>query len=180
MRPRLHTLSQGSRVRRLLIEGNDLADKTLSQLVDGVRTVVARGKQYEVENKADSLMQEWIKNEGFEYRKEGGPPAFEPLQPTITLVMLMGYTKIYDPKQKKGMNLIGEVPLAQWQGWKDKNGEDYEYGFNGTTLYGKPKVTAKHGVNMTPKNNEELIAVLRQATQIEKSLGPVQTFILGD
>jgi len=178
-RPRLHTLFQGTKVRHLLIEGADPGAKNLIQLENGVPTVIFTGKQYEVEQKAHSLMAEWSKTERFEYRKDGDPPAFEALRPTITLVTLMGYTRIHDPKQQKGMNLIGVVPLAQWRGWKDKNGDDYEYGFDGTTIFGQPKVTAAHGVNMEPKTNEEFVATLKKVGELRKSLGPTHTFILG-
>jgi hypothetical protein len=177
--PRLHTLSRGAKVRHLLIDGDDPAAKSLIQLENGVRTVVATGTEYEMGEKAKSMIRRWTKTEGFKRREDGGPPVFESLQPTMTLVTLMGYTKIYDPKQKKGRNLLGEVPLAQWPGWRDKNGADYEYGFTGTTIYGQPKVTAKHGLNMTPKTDEELFAALKKAIAIRKSLGPENTFIIG-
>ena len=176
--PRLHTLFQRAKVRHLLIEFADPASN-LIQLENGVATVIFKGKQYEVEEKADLLMGEWIKTESFEYRKDDDPPVFEALRPTIALLMSMGYTKIYDPKQQKGMNLIGEVPLAQWRGWKDKNGDDYEYGFDGTTIFGQPKVTAAHGINMEPKTTEEFVAVLKQVVKLRESLGPTHTFILG-
>jgi len=174
----LHTLFNGANVRHLLIEGDDPASESLIQLENGVRTVVARGTEYEMREKAKSLTRDWMTKEGFECTEDGGPPAYEPLQPTIAVATLMGYTKICDPKCKQGMNLLGEVPLASWQGWKDKNGDDYEYGFNGLTIFGRPKVTANHGVNMRPKT-DEFFAALKKAVEIRKSLGPDHQFLLG-
>lgn len=105
--PRLHTLSHGAKVRHLLIEGDDPATKRLIQLENGVRTVVATGTEYEMGEKAKSMMRQWTKADGFKRREDGGPPVFESLQPTIALVTLMGYTKIYDPKQKNGTPFRG-------------------------------------------------------------------------
>ncbi len=178
MHPTLFTLSEGSRVRHLLIEGNDPGAMSLCQLVDGVRTVVATGTQYEMDKKAQSIMREWTGQDGFKYKKREDPPVFEPLKHVIALALLMGYTKVIDPKCKQGPNLLGEVPLASWQGWKDKSGTDYEYGYTGSTLYGQPKVTAKHGVNMTPKDNTELFASMKKALEIRKALGPDDEFLL--
>src|SRR6266702_2691919 len=110
MRPTLFTLYERSRVRHLLIEGSDPGEMSLCQLVDGVRTVVATGTQYEMDKKAHSVMQEWMGQEGFEYKKQGDPPVFEPLKHAITLAMLMGHTKVVDPKCKQGLNLLGQVP----------------------------------------------------------------------
>jgi hypothetical protein len=178
-RPTLYTLSKGSTVRHLLIEGDDPGAKTLSQLVDGVRTVVAIGTHYEMDQKAISVMQDCMKNEDFEYRKDGDPPVFESRKAIIALTTTMGYTTVYDPKCKKGLNMLGQAPLAQWQGWVDKLGNDYEYGFTGTTIYVQPKVTANHGLNLTPKDNQEFIATLKKAIEIRKSLGPEQELVIG-
>lgn len=165
-------------MRHLLIEGSDPGAMNLCQLVDGVHSVVATGKQYEMEEKAHSVMTEWKTEEGFEYKKDGDPPVFEPLKHAIALAMLMGHTKVVDPKHKQPRNPLGQVPLASWQGWKDKSGADYEYGFTGSTLYGQPKVTAKHGVNMTPKDNTEFLASLKKVVEIRKALGPEHEFLL--
>jgi hypothetical protein len=177
--PTLFTLFQGSTVRHLLIEGNDPGVMNLSQLVDGVRTVVATGTSYEMNKKADFIVEEWMKKESFKYKKHGDPPVFESLKDAVTLALLMGHTGVFDPKSAKGLNNpLGQVPLASWQGWQDKSGSDYEYGFTGTTLYGQPKVTAKHGVNLTPKDNAEWIANVNKALQIRKALGPEHEFLL--
>jgi hypothetical protein len=70
------------------------------------------------------------------------------------------------------------IPLDRWQGCKDKNGDDYQYGYTGTTIEACPRVTAKHGINMTPATNEELFVVMRKAIETRKALGPDRTFIL--
>jgi hypothetical protein len=175
--PTLFTLYHGSKVRHLLIEGNDPGSMSLGQLIDGVHTIVATGTQHEMDKKAQTIMTEW-QREGFNYKKDGGPPAFEPLKHAVALAMLMGYTKVVDPKCKHDRNLLGQVPLASWQGWKDKSGADYEYGFTGSTLYGQPKVTAKHGVNMTPRDNAEFLATLKKVIEIRKALGDGHEFLL--
>ena len=164
-------------MRHLLIEGSDAGAISLCQLVNGVHTIVATGTQYEMDKKAQSMMAEWAQ-EGFKYKRDGDPPIFEPLKDAVALAILMGYTKVVDPKHKQQSNFLGQVPLASWQGWKDKSGTDYEYGFTGATLYGQPKVTTKHGVNMTPKDNAEFLASLKKVIEIRKALGPEHEFLL--
>lgn len=176
---RVYTLHKGSAVRHLLIEGDDNAAKTLSKLEDGERTVVATGTHYEMDQKATSLMGEWMKNEGFKYRKDADPPVFESLKAVVALTTLVGYQHVYDPKCKNMRNMTGLVPLAHWQGWKDTLGNDYEYGFTGTTIFVQPRVTANHGVNMRPKDNQELMETFRKAIAVRKSLGPEQELVIG-
>jgi hypothetical protein len=175
----VYTLHHRSTVRHLLIEGDDNGAKTLSKLEDGERTVVATGTHYEMDQKATSVMREWIKNEGFRYRKDGDPPVFESLEAIVALTTSVGYQHIYDPNYKTMRNMLGQVPLAQWQGRKDTLGNDCEYGFTGTTIYVQPRVTANHGVNMKPKDNQELMETFRKAIAIRKSLGPEQELVIG-
>lgn len=52
-------------------------------------------------------------------------------------------------------------------------------GFDGITIFGQPKVTTAHGVNMEPKTNEEFVATMKKVVELRKILGPTHTFILG-
>jgi hypothetical protein len=97
----------------------------------------------------------------------------------VALLMRMGFTKIFDPAQKRGANALGELPLAQWQGRTDRRGDDYEYGYISMKLYAQPRVTAAHGVNMQPATNEEFFVEIKKAVEIRKSLGPDAEFVLG-
>ena len=171
MNSTLRTLHRLSEVRHLLVQGDDLGAQVLSSLINGVRTEIDRGPVYKMEEKADSLMQEWMK-EGFEYRNESGPPVFEPLRDILALAKLMGYTSVTHRQH------LASVPLDRWHGCKDRNDDDYEYGYTGLTIYAQPKVTAKHGVNMVPRTNEEFFAELKKAVQIRKGLGPDREFLL--
>ncbi len=175
--PTLHTMNKGAQVRHLLIVGHSPSAMKLVQLADGVETAVSTGTQYEVGQDATVAMEEW-RREGFTYRKDSDPP-FEPFRPTLALLTRMGYTKIFDSECKKGLNLLGEVPLTRWQGRTDKLGNDYEYGYTTMKLHARPRVTAEHGVNMRPATNEEFVATIGRSLDIRKSLGPDAEFILG-
>ncbi|MGA8503615.1 MAG: hypothetical protein WB683_18835 [Candidatus Sulfotelmatobacter sp.] len=173
-RPTLHTLHRGREVRHLLIEGDDHSARTLSQVFDGVRTVIDKGTTYEMNEKAQALWQGWMKSERFEYQKDGQPPAaFESLQAVVALLLLMKYKQIFDPKcVNPRTNPLGVVPLAQWKGWIDAKGDGYEYSYGGgPSLFGQPKITLKHG--------KDLIATLKKGAELSKSLGPSYTFTLG-
>jgi hypothetical protein len=178
-RPTLHTMYKGSMVRHLLILGDDPGAMKLTQITDGLMTVLAAGTKYEMDQQAMSLVQSWGKDEGFQYRNHSDPPVFESLNAIRVLLLEMGYTQVYDPKCKSLRNMIGSVPLAQWLGWIDKLGSPYEYGFTGTTVYGQPKITEKHGVNFRPETNQQFLEEMKKAVAIRKSLGPEQDFILG-
>ncbi len=168
---RLRTFNRRSEVRHLLIEGEDASTRTLSTLVNGVRTEVERGPLYKMEERADALTEQWA-DEGFEYRSDNGPPAFEPLRHVITLAKLMGHATVMQAGHP------ASIPLERWAGCRDANGDEYEYGYDGLNLYAQPKVTAKHGVNMQPKTHEEFIAEISKAIKIRKALGPDRQFIL--
>lgn len=171
--PSLYSLHKGSTVRHLLVEGNDPGAKTLSRLDNGVRTVVATGTHYEMDQKAMALIQEWCENEGFKWRSDDGAPVWESLQGVVALAKLMGHTNLYEATHIFGT----AVPLDRWQGCRDKNGDDYQYGYTGTMIEALPRVTAKHGINMSP-SNEELFAMLSKSIEIRKALGPNRRFML--
>src|ERR1700688_4718745 len=104
--PTLHSLSKGSTVRHLLIEGDDPGAKTLSKLENGVRTVIATGTHYEMDEQAMALIQEWCQKEDFKWRSDDAP-VWESLGEVVALAKLMGHTSLYDSKH----NLPVTVPL---------------------------------------------------------------------
>lgn len=172
-------LYKGREVRHLLIEGDDPGAMTLSQVVGGARTVLANGTSYEVNKKADTMWQEWMKGEGFKYQKDGQFTAYESLQAVVAVALLMGYTVVHDPKCVNPRNPLGIVPLAKWKGWTDTNGDRYMYSLNDPSLYARPDVTARHRINLTPKTNAEMIDTVNEVGKIEEALGPAHTFVLG-
>jgi hypothetical protein len=183
--PTLHTMVKDARtdapheVRHLLIhpvEGP--SSERLTTLISGVQSEIATGKHYEMEQKADAVMQEWAK-EGFRYQRER-EPAYEDLKSTVTLAMLMGYNVVYDPTyvDMKRRNLTGAVPLAQWPGRSGKNGGGYQYAFTGTTLLATPTPPPGHGINMAP-GPKEFIQTMRQMIEVQNSVGPFAELVLG-
>src|SRR3982074_1379498 len=97
--PTLHTMVKDARrdapheVRHLLIhpvEGP--SSEVLTNVISGVQSEIATGKHYEMEQKADAVMQEWA-GEGFRYQREHDP-AWEDLKSTVTLAILMGFTVV--------------------------------------------------------------------------------------
>lgn len=145
--PTLHTLlkdvtkTSPHQVRHLVIVPVDGSKVTvLLQLISGTQTEIATGTEYEMCQKADTVMQEWA-GEGFRFQRER-EPAYEDLKSAVTLAMLMGYKVVYDPTYAdvRRMNLMGTVPLAKWPGRSGKNGGGYQYAFTGTTLLASPEV----------------------------------------
>ena len=99
---------------------------------------------------------------------------------TVTLAMLMGYKVVYDPSyiDMRRMNLTGAVPLAQWPGRSGKNRGGYQYAFTGTTILASPTLPPGHGINMAP-NSKEFIQTMRQAIELQKTVGPLVELVLG-
>jgi hypothetical protein len=166
-------------VRHLLIhpvEGS--SGKVLTKLISGVHSEIATGKHYEMEQKADAVMQEWA-GEGFRYQRER-EPAYEDLKSTVTLAMLMGFRVVYDPSyvDMRRMNLTGAVPLAQWPGRAGKNGGGYQYAFTGMTILASPTLPPGHGINMAP-STEEFIQTMRQTIELQKTVGSLVELVLG-
>lgn len=99
----------------------------LAELADGVEKEIAIGTQFEMTQKADALIQEWVTDHGFKYRSPSDP-IFEPLDRTIELARKMGYTVVYDPRSRNlnpadgRLNATGAVHLAQWRGMTPKSG----------------------------------------------------------
>src|SRR5258708_33319476 len=130
--PTLHTMVRQSpyEARHLLIRSVDGSLVTnLIQLVSGNETGLGAGTEYEMDRKAEALMEEWAR-EGFRPLREPNERAWESLRETIALLSLMGYNVVYDHDYKdlRG-NFTGAVPLDQWQGKQGKNGGSYKYAF---------------------------------------------------
>ena len=162
-------------VRHLLIHPVDAPSVVnLSQLIAGVETPIATGTEYEMRQKANAVMRQW-KEQGFELERD---PVFAPLRHTIALARSMGYTFVYDPRD--GMrNLLDKVPLAEWTGITPKIGGGYEYAFEGTTMTARPTLPPNHGLNMSPKTTDEMVQVMKAATELQNQVGPTVTFVLG-
>jgi hypothetical protein len=180
-RPILHaTLTRtGPReVRHILIHPVE-GETKLIQLINGVQSSVASGKQYEMEQQANALVRAWVA-EGFETIAENAR-AFEPLTPTLTLAALMGFTLVYDNSYKSmkppRLNVTGAVPLTKWRGLHGKNGADYEYAFDGLKLIAQPILPS--ALNMEPKTTEEFIAVVKKAVTLRDAIGPTVELLLG-
>lgn len=183
--PTLHTMVKDARsgspheVRHLLIHPvEEPNDKVLTKLIAGVQSEIATGKLYEMEQRADAVMQEWAR-EGFRYQRER-EPAYEELKSTVTLAMIMGYKVIYDPTyvDVRRMNLTGAVPLSQWPGRAGRNGGSYQYAFTGTTILASPTLPPGHGINMAP-STEEFVQTMRQAIALQKTVGSLVELVLG-
>ncbi len=183
--PTLHTMVKDAtktsphQVRHLVVVPVDGSKvMVLMHLISGTQAEVATGTEYEMGQKADAVMQEWA-GEGFRYQRER-EPAYEDLKSAVMLAMLMGYKVVYDPTYAdvRRMNLTGAVPLAKWPGREGKNGGGYQYAFTGTTLLASPTLPPGHGINMAP-STEEFIQTMRQAIELQKTVGPFAELVLG-
>jgi hypothetical protein len=170
---RLDTFHRGSEVRHLLLEGEDHGARKLTTLINGVRTEMATGTTYEMDKQSQTVMEEWRK-EGFKYRRDEDAPVFGPRKDVIALAKLMGFTRVIRPNK-----FPMQEPLDSWQGCRDSNGDDYEYALVVAMIHARAKLTAKHGINMAPKDNEELMATFKKAFEVRKALGPDCTFVVG-
>ena len=156
---------------------------TLAEVAEGVEREIATGTQFEMTQKADALVQEWVTRNGFKHRAPDDP-VFEPLDRTISLAKKMGYTTIYDPRSQNlnptggRLNLTGQVPLTRWEGMTPKGGGGYVYALDGMKILARPTLPANHGLNMSP-TREELPTVLLKAAKALSAVGPFAEFILG-
>lgn len=119
--PVLHTMVKDARIgspheaRHLLLNFMDGPSVAVLNKLAGVNhDEIATGTPYQMEEKANSVMQEWAA-EGFRYQRER-EPVYEDLKTTVNLALLMGYQVIYDPEQRdvRRGNLTGAVHLAVW------------------------------------------------------------------
>src|SRR5258708_6517678 len=163
----LHTLKKeipGKEVRHLLLDLKDGPGAAiLSSLSNAVETPIAIGTQYEMEQRADALAEDWRGNEEFKYSSDD-QPAFDSLKNTIALAELMGHTFVYDSRYKSKRDLIGEVPLAQWPGIAPKSGGGYVYGFDGMKIIAETILPPYHGIKMEFKAPEETIAIFKKVS----------------
>lgn len=155
-------------VRRLLIHlVNGPGLTTLSQLIGTAHTVIATGTQYEVEQRADSLAQLWLK-EGFESPSENSPPPYESLEAVVKISSIMGHTQISVPSR---VNPIGAVPLTQWRGLVPKNNGSYEYAFDGFYIHAQGALPPNHNL-MWPNDSKEWPAFLAKIKALREAVGP--------
>jgi hypothetical protein len=155
-------------VRHLLIAGDDPGANTLSQIVDGVHSVIATGTQYEMQERQGEMMKQWSAD-GFRRKEQ----ALEPWSRTLTLLTAMGYHAIFDPQRT---NPVNRVLLTRWAGRTAKNGGEYLYAFDGKRLTAQPKMPPIT-LGKTPA---EFGKTLLDASKISDSLGPTLTFVLAD
>jgi hypothetical protein len=183
--PTLHTMVKDAtktsphQVRHLVIVPVDGSKVTvLMQLISGVQTEIGTGTEYEMGQKVDAVMQEWVR-EGFRFQRER-EAAYEDLKSAVTLAMLMGYKIVYDPTyvDMRRMNLTGAVPLAKWPGRSGNNGGGYQYAFTGMTLLASPTLPPGHGINMAP-STAEVIQTMRQMIELQKTVGSQVELVLG-
>jgi hypothetical protein len=171
-------------VRHLILDltkGSGAA--VLSQFTNAVETQIATGTQYEMNQQADALAQEWVAREGFAFPRKNDAPVCDTLKNTVALAISMGYRTVYDSRFKAqkigdlrgGANFLGEVPLNKWPGLTPKNGGGYVYAFNFTTISACPTLPAHINVEIRADN----ISAVSQAIEMLKSVGPHVDFILG-
>lgn len=170
-------------MRHLLIDLVDGAHETnLVRLSDGLETPIATGTQYEMQQKADALVQLWITNEGFKL-PPNDKPVFEPLERTVALAMRMGFTIVWDPRFRKldrpPLNPTGAVPLATWPGLTPENGGGYEYAFDQMRLHARPTLPPGHELGIAPSDPKEFAAFVLKATALLDAVGPRGEFLLG-
>ena len=182
--PRLHTMvkeaASSVEARHLLLHTpNGPSHATLQQFASGVVTDIGTGTEYEMNQKADSVMQEWARP-GFRFPRKD-EQVFESLGRTTTLARLMGHSEVYDPEKYRDVrtgNLTGAVSLADWPGRHGKNGGGYHYAFAGTKIIASPTLPPGHGINLAP-SREEFVSTMRQIISLQKTVGLVTEFVLG-
>jgi hypothetical protein len=181
-RPWLYaTLTKGKEVRHLLILFlNGSAATELVQLSDGFDSSIATGTEYEMKEKADSIVQLWVTQDNFARPREGF--AFESLARTIALAMKMGYTTVYDRSYAKmdrpPFNLTGAVSLSTWPGMSPKNGGGYEYALDQMRLHARPTLPPSPEPLIAPSGGKEFAAFVLKHKAILDTVGPFAEFIL--
>lgn len=178
--PTLHTMIRQSphEVRHLLIRSLD-GSHVLTQIISGSKTEISTGTEYEMEQNAEALMDQWAQ-EGFRLPRKN-EQAWESLEAVVTLLALMGYKVVFDPDcrdLRKG-NATGAVPLKQWPGKQGKNGTGYEYAFTGSTLIAQPMLPPGHRINLEPSNSEEFIRTMQEVITLKKTVGQFYELVLG-
>ena len=155
----------------------------LVELKNGIEREIAIGTQFEMTQKADALVQEWLAQDGFKYHSHDNP-VFEPLERTIALATKMGFTIVFDARlqnldlRRGRLNATGATPLSKWSGMTPKSGGGYLYALDGLKILARPTLPSNHGLNMTP-TSAEVPAVLLKAAKALDAVGPYAEFILG-
>ena len=183
-KPRLYaTLANApvKSVRHLLILFVDGSRETqLVQICDGVETIILTGTEYEARQKADSLIEGWVTQEGFARPREGY--AFEPLGRTISLARKMGFTVVYDERFKNikwpNPNFTGAAALSSWPGMSPKNGGGYLYALDQMRLHARPTLPLSYVPVEAPTEGREFAAFLLKHKALLDSVGPLREFIL--
>ena len=107
-------------------------------------------------------------------------PEFTALETAKAAAAASGYRIVYDGRlQRIPSNITGAVPLDTWEGVQGPKGEPYEYAFDGSHISARPALPPNHGLNLRPKDNAELLDVLRRAVEMRKAIGQEKRFLLG-
>lgn len=181
-KPRLYaTLENAQEVRHLLIFFvNGSSETKLIQIINGVETLVLTGTEFEAKQKADSLAKLWVTEGKFVRPREGY--AYEPLERTIALAKMMGFTIVYDPRFKKvdrpPLNFTGAVSFSSWPGMTAKNGGRYVYALDQMRLYARPTLPSSSEPLIAPSDGKEFAAFMLKHKAILDAVGPFQEFIL--
>jgi len=161
-------------VRRLLISFvNGPGLTTLSQLIGADHTNIATGTQFEMEQQADALAREWLK-EGFNSLSENDPPPYESLEAVIKISVIKRHTQISIPNR---VNPARAVPLVQWHGLVPKNNGSYEYAFDGFYIHAQGALPLNQNLTV-PKDVKEWPAYLAKVKALREAVGPSGKFLL--
>ncbi len=104
-------------------------------------------------------------------------PNFGSLDDAKAAATASGYKVVYDDRYNSTppLNVTGAVSLKEWPGISGKNGEAYEFWFDGGYIHARPAISSSD-VNVDPKNTLEF---LRRVIEIRKAIGPEIPFLVG-
>lgn len=172
---RVYGQNDDKEIQHLLLTSIDGTNQAvLSAMAGGAETEIARGAQYEMEDKA----REYITAGKFRVAGDD-EKIFEPLKNTVALAIACGHKVVYDSRYKKFPNVTGAVPLSSWPGLTGNNGGGYEYALDGLKILARPTLPPNQSLNMKPATNEETFNVMRSAAKLLNTVGPAAEFILG-
>jgi hypothetical protein len=168
--------------RYLIIQSVDGSRATeLSQMSNGVETLIGTGSEYEMRTKADELIKSWTKDEGFHWLSDR-EFAWEPLSKAVALARRMGFIALYDASFKQmnrlPLNPLGVVALDGWPGMTPKNGGGYEYALGLLTLHARPTLSPNLLPTVAPTGGNEFAEFLLKHIELRNSVGPAAEFIL--
>jgi hypothetical protein len=161
-------------VRHLLLrEVNGASDTALSYMAHGVNIGLESGTEYEMNQKAQSLAEQWKQQSGFRLPRKN-EKIFEPLVNIVQLARACAFQFVYG-----NSSIAAAIPLERWKGLTGKNGAPYEYAFEGMKIIAQPVFPADHGLNLHPSTNAETIEMMKQVVELRNSIGPTEEFVLG-